>query len=142
MRNLEELGFVVGPEVTPLTVSLNGCEVALPRDYSAFLGCEPPRDFEFGYRFIDAQTNEEWEGQVVEFMKYKQEDIGRAVVALPSEPARKLLPIAVDAGGNYLNLDLTFCPMRVLDLNYQSGVLSVVAESFGEFINKLYLIEN
>ncbi len=122
-------------------VTVNGADVPLPVDYLTLLGCEPLEGLDYCFKFLSVDDNHEWEGQVVEFMRYDQSWVNSAVISLPTDRARKLLPIAVDAGGNYLYLDLTTSPMRVVDVSYASGAISKVANSFGEFIDILYRVE-
>jgi hypothetical protein len=140
MRDMTELGFLPAKGFGTLVVDLDGTRVPLPDEYVSFQSFRPPASLELGFAFINAE-GEQWEGQVVEFMKYKQETINQRVVR-PSKYDLPLLPIAVDAGGNYLFLVLCRNPMPVVELNYSSGLLSTVANSFGEFLDRLYQVES
>ncbi|MCC9607730.1 SMI1/KNR4 family protein [Blastopirellula sp. JC732] len=141
MRKLEELGFSRGTRHAGLVVALESGETALPADYIAFLSYEAPSDLELGFKFVQADAKQQWEGQVVEFMRYESGGIDSAVMAPTDDEDRKLLPIAADAGGNYLYLDLMTSPMRVVDVSYETGTISQVASSFGEFIDILYTLD-
>jgi hypothetical protein len=138
MRELTKLGFVKSSDIAQLSLVIGGRDVPLPSEYIAFLGYTPPDDVALGFKFVDSETGEEWEGQVSEFMRYSEETVNDAVVSTSSVPGKKLLPIAVDSGGNYLYLDLVQDQMNIIDVSYSSGRVSVIAKNFSDFLNLLY----
>ena len=141
VRDLSKIGFEKVLESCELTVNIDGRTESLPEDYLLFLTYKPPKGLELTFKFIESTSSEEWEGQVVEFMCYDESNIDRAVISVPNNPARKLLPISVDAGGNYTYMDLASETKQILDVGYNSGAISVVAPSFGEFLNLLVVEE-
>ena len=141
MRDLTGLGFSKESAPLQLSVSVNGQNRKLPDAYTYLLSHQPPEDLELGFKFIEATGNEEWEGQVIEFMRYDETNIQDALVSPPTNPTRQLFPIAADAAGNYVYLDVTTEEMPIIDVGYESGALSVVAGAFTEFLDKLYLMD-
>ena len=127
--------------LVPLAVSIGGRDISLPDDYLAFTCYDSPHNMELGFVFTPAGEAEEFEGQVTEFIRYDTATISSAILSSPSSPNQLLLPIACDAGGNYLYLDLTKSPMAVVDVNYATGKLSVIADSFNEFVEMLYTFD-
>lgn len=142
MRRLEELGLTRRQPLSRLVITLEDGVVPLPDEYLRLLSYELPEGRELGFRFTMTGTQEEWEGQVTEFIRYEQSTVESALVADPADPRYKLLPIATDAGGNYLYLDVTRNPMCVVDVSYESGAKSRVAGSIGDFIDMLYPIDD
>lgn len=141
MRDLTELGLSKVDEPLQLSVSIDGHDRKVPKSYAYLLSHQIPEDLELGFRFFEVTSSEQLEGQLVEFMRYNATDIQDALVSPPSAPARQLLPIAVDAGGNYVYLDLTNEEMPVIDIGYETGAMSVVAAGFAGFLDKLYLMD-
>lgn len=137
MRNLSSLGFEKVRETADFTVQAGEQQFALPADYLTFLSFQPPEELNLTFRFTESTTSQEWEGQVVEFLQYHESDINQSVVALPGNPERILLPISVDAGGNYSYMDLTSETKQVIDVGYQTGAISILARTFGDFIDML-----
>ena len=101
----------------------------MPDEYLRLLSYELPEGRELGFRFTKTGTQEEWEGQVTEFIRYEQSTVESALVADPADLRCKHLPIATDSGGNCLYLDVTKNPMCVVDVSYESGAKSRVAGS-------------
>lgn len=137
MRDLSTLGFTQIREVCELSVLTGEQQFKLPDDYLTFLSYEPPEDLNLSFKFIESTTSQEWEGQVIEFLHYTASDINQAVVAVPDNPERILLPISVDAGGNYSYMDLTSASKQIIDVGYGTGAISFLAETFGDFIDML-----
>jgi hypothetical protein len=141
MRNLEELGFIKTKSAVHLKLRILGREIKLPPDYLHFLLYEPPQRLNLVFEFVRSDTQEVWEGQVTEFVRYDNRSISDALVKPSWSPETYLLPIAVDAGGNELYLNVSADPMPVIDVDYGSGAVSIVAPTFGEFIDLLSVAE-
>lgn len=138
MRDLSQLGFTKSGNRAKLLVRVDERSVELPTDYADFLQYSPPDNLDLSFKFRDSLTNEEWEGQVVEFMQYDAASVREAAIAPPDQPHRKLLPLCCDAGGNYLYLELTAVPMCVIGVDYAKGTESIVAQSFTDFVDALF----
>jgi hypothetical protein len=109
----------------------------LPPDYLQFVGYSLTGADTFVYRFISAKSNAEWEGQVAEFADYSAGPC-ELVAAVVRSMEKVMLPIAADAGGNWLLLHLDQDDPAVYDLDYSSGDLSAVAPTFQSFLHLLH----
>lgn len=108
----------------------------MPPEYLELLTYDPPKLLELGFSFV-ASDGETWEGLINEFMQYAdEEDMANSIVRVG--PHQTLLPIAVDAGGNYLYLDLSTNPMRVIDVSFSLEAATIVALDFNAFLDLLY----
>lgn len=142
MRLLEQLGFslrhAIGPawfaEVSKQT------SIALPNSYVQFLAYAPPAHRMFAFKFHRGADNVEWEGQVERFFDYGR-DLKTLEKSLLRSDDHLLLPIANDAGGNEVLLDLLSPEQPVVDHDYQTGELSIIASTFEAFMNSLYSVE-
>lgn len=142
MRSLNELGFVPrdNDSARELTNFLGHTSLVIPTSYVQFLGHIPPKGRMFGFKFRREIGGEEWEGQVERFFDYgSQPNLLEDSILRPDD--RVLLPIASDAGGNELFLDLHAVGQPVIDHDYQTGQLSAIAPTFEAFIDSLYEIE-
>lgn len=142
MEELEALWFV-RVRSTPQTLFAAGLSsegLSLPEDYLDFLNFVAPARINLGFRFCHADSHEEWEGQVSEFVDYstRPQLLADAVIQLGE---LRLLPIAADAGGNFVYLNLRPGNHAVVDQDYRTGTLSVIANSFSEFVRLLYVAE-
>lgn len=139
MDELERLGFhltrTVDREKYNATITAAG--LFLPSDYLLFLGRTLVEPVSLCYKFVPSASNDEWEGQVTEFADYSANPIElTAAIVRPS--GRAMLPIASDAGGNWLLLNLDRNDPAVYDLASSSGALSAVAPTFSSFLRLLY----
>lgn len=112
----------------------------LPPDYLQFVGYSLSRPETFVYRFKSAKSNAEWEGQVAAFDDYSARP-SELVAAVVRRKGNVMLPIAADAGGNWLLLHLDQGDPAVYDLDYSSCDLSAVAPSFTSFLGLLHRAE-
>lgn len=94
----------------------------------------------FGFKFRRGPSRDEWEGQVERFYDYGK-DPRMLDRSLLKSDERILLPIASDAGGNEILLDLSAAGQPVVDHDYQTGELSIIAPTFDAFIDSLYDVE-
>jgi hypothetical protein len=140
VRDLTELRFTKIPTRPRLQGNIASAGVRLPDAYLDFLQFDPPADLNLAFLFVDPTTGEEWEGQIVEIMAYTDDQLDRAVVTISRGGQRIILPIACDAGGNYLYLELSQSPPRVVTSS-DSGSVVVVAPNFEAFMESVYLGE-
>jgi SMI1 / KNR4 family (SUKH-1) len=138
---LEQLGFERYRELNPdlLEGFKQESGFDLPSDYFKFLAYRPSESLLLSFRFRRFD-GEEWVGQVAEFSNVLPMPDHVSVLAktIQSYGSLSLLPISYDGAGNYLYLDLTNHG-RVVDLDYGSGQLSIVAESFDGLLQMLYV---
>jgi hypothetical protein len=139
MRDLKDLGFRLPSTVRQDDGTIDVTGTQLPESFLRFLQFSPPPKMELGFRFTHPSSGDEWEGQIVEFMFYSDEELGKALCTVHAGQGGTLLPIAADAGGNYVYLDVSQSPMSVVSV-VDSGDLVVIANSFDEFIDKLYVL--
>ena len=139
MQELSELGFIEDRQA-PNSVAaefLAATGLELPQAFVAFLAFTPPTRsmiFEFD---CDGRTEE---GTVSEFSfrgSVTASDLISQVVSPDSK--RSFLPIGCDAGGNYTYIELSAEGQPVVDIDYSSGSISRVANSFHDFIRILRL---
>lgn len=145
MRNLAKLGFEkyrnVNQDVKQLLI--DDKQYLLPEEYLKFLEYQQPNNVSFAFKFIHAASGEEWEGCICEFFNIAPcgddlSSLENTVVRTDQYPNSLFFPVASDPGGNYIYLDLASTRMPVVDVDYQSGVLSQIAPDFGSFLDKLY----
>ena len=142
MRPLDQLGFVprAAESAKALNSFLQHTSLSIPESYIQSLGFMPPNGRMFGFKFRREKGGEEWEGQVERFYDYgSQPTLLENSILRPGD--RRLLPIATDAGGNELFLDLHSPGQPVIDQDYQTGQLCTIAPSFEAFIDGLYDVD-
>lgn len=152
MRNLEELNINEGgqrvnrapPTAEVIAAFESEFDVSLPQDYLALLthsnGGHPELDMivpagrlDLAERGVDRfyYLNEDREGA---------SSLWAATTAWRSILKTKMIPIAVDGGGNPFVLDLAVAPAKVLACLHDEGFSLVeMASSFEEFIDNLEL---
>jgi len=113
----------------------------LPVAYLEFLCFREPAVMPLVFPFIRAD-GEEWEGCASEFCNIAPHedslsDLAAQVIRPEHYPGRVLLPIGVDAGGNYFYLDFSAGEPTVVDTDYGTGAVSQIASDFASFVDKL-----
>ena len=142
MRRLAQLGFVARRRIESdlIADSVRKQGLDLPSAYVQFLCFSPPKGKIFGFKFKRGTGGEEWEGQVNTFFDYAENPAVLEPSILRSH-SRLLLPIACDAGGNEIYIDMLSKGQVVVDHDYQTGELSIIAPNFEAFVDGLYEIE-
>ena len=137
MRDLNELGIkrTRQPDPGVLSSFANATGFTLPPEFVAVMGFALASDSPLGYKFLHHQSGEEWEGMLTEFAIWPIES------EVVKHDGRSLLALGADPGGNYVYLELSAEPMRIVEVEYSSGTISVVADSLSDFLQGLYVSE-
>jgi hypothetical protein len=93
----------------------------------------------FCYLFIDSISHEEWEGQVQDWILNNLEDLKSLPSMVIQQSDKLFLPIASDAGGNYVYIEISKESQPIVDVSYSSGAISEIASSLESFLEKIYL---
>ena len=138
MNHLERLGFVRYREISKYVLDQieRKSGYPLPSDYSEFLAYRPTAREPFAFGFM--MGAKECEGQISEFQNIApmNDDLTRLADVVRVSGEMALLPIGYDGAGNYLYLDLA-AKGRVVDLDYETGTISPVADSFTQLLERL-----
>ena len=132
--------------------------VKLPEDYKKFMiknnGGTPAEDLAFD--FLDVSTNKKNSSIIQSFFviydeeTYEDDDLKKSYRILQAYGATpsNMLPLGNDPGGNFICMCISgenygkvfFADHELEDLETGYMVMSIIADSFSEFIDKLYVI--
>lgn len=140
---ISKLGFIryrsVDANFAAEFLSKTGWE--LPASYVDFLCFREPPEMDLTFVFVNA-NGDAWEGSLTELCNVEPHGgsldyLAKQIIQAEPYPGRFFLPIGVDAGGNYLYLDLSKTPPEVVDVDYGTGLVSTVAQDFDTFLQLL-----
>ncbi|PSB59332.1 SMI1/KNR4 family protein [Chamaesiphon polymorphus] len=140
MNKLIELGFEkyreINEEIKELFFQSTGYKIS--NCFWDFIEHRQSQNIVFGYSFINSQSHEEWEGQIESWIFDEFDNLEEICSSTINLLSRVFLPIANDAGGNYIYIEISKPNQPVVDVSYSTGVISEISSSFEEFLDKIY----